>query len=73
MKGCLMLTYKINYQSLFDEKKSILKIIEISGVTENVYQFIASITEKVLDMIMFLGTRQSLVNFEIIKNIKTQI
>lgn len=68
-----MLIYKINYQSLFDEKKSILKIIEISGVTENVYQFIASITEKVLDMIMFLGTRQSLVNFEIIKNIKTQI
>ena len=55
------------------KKKSILKIIEISGVTENVYQFIASITEKVLDMIMFLGTRQSLVNFEIIKNIKTQI
>lgn len=68
-----MLIYKINYQSLFDEKKSILKIIEISGVTENVYQFIASITEKVFDMIMFLGTRQSLVNFEIIKNIKTQI
>lgn len=68
-----MLIYKINYQSLFDEKKSSLKIIEISGVTENVYQFIASITEKVLDMIMFLGTRQSLVNFEIIKNIKTQI
>lgn len=52
-----MLIYKINYQSLFDEKKSILKIIENSGATENVYQFIASITEKVLDMIMFLGTR----------------